>query len=351
MTTLVPAPKPKIQIAPPKGVSLLPEIDNFNGGSKKNEGRIDILDFGEEAITTDPLIIRGKTKFQPIVCFFYGRRGQGKTLGMTTTGAIMRERYRRMGLKNQLFSNYWTAFSDMSHPYLIDQLNEFPVWAHDGILMIDELASAFPSVRAQSTVNLLFSNLLTQIRKRRMEALFTTQFVSQVSFTVLVQTDLFILCESQMGGRAIKMYIFDYWGQWSGKFWKKRWPPMKQEADWVKTMHNTDKLWGSYNTDEVIASLHSDVRGEIIEQQYVFEQVPKALTETIESPSFDNPVDNLLAEVLKTSDRVDPSGIINQLKVMGVDEVKKQNDLKPFLTKHNLEFKKISGKTWAVPIE
>tara|TARA_B100000029_G_scaffold97226_2_gene87525 strand:+ start:2492 stop:3541 length:1050 start_codon:yes stop_codon:yes gene_type:complete len=349
MTTLVTPTKPKVELVPPKPVRIIPEVDNFYT-DRRDQGQIDIFDFGEETPTVDPLIIPGQKKFQPICVFFYGRRGQGKTLGMTTVAALMKERYRRARRKNQVFSNYWTSFSDFSHPYLIDQLNEFPEWAHDGILMIDELASAFPSVRAQSTVNLLFSNLLTQIRKRRMEALFTTQFVSQVSFTVLVQTDIFVLCEQLQSGRAIKMYLFDYWGQWSGKFWKKRWPPMKEEADWVKTIWNTDRLWGHYNTSEVIASLHSDVRGEIIEQQYVFEEEPKDLTETM-TEEFDNPVDRLIAEVLKTTDKIDPSGIINQLKVLGVEEVTKQNDLKPFLAKHGLVFKKINGKTWGVKDE
>ena len=119
MTTLVTPTIPKVELVPPKPVRIIPEVDNFYT-DRKDQGQIDIFDFGEETPTVDPLIIPGQKKFQPISVFFYGRRGQGKTQGMTTVAALMKERYRRARKKNQVFSNYWTSFSDFSHPYLID---------------------------------------------------------------------------------------------------------------------------------------------------------------------------------------------------------------------------------------
>ena len=92
-----------------------------------------------------------------------------------------------------------------------------------------------------SSINVLFTNMLTQLRKRKLEISFTTQFPQMISYGVLTQVDLFVLCEKVAGGRAIKLYIFDHWGQWTGKTWKKNFPQPKWEADWVKTILNQVK--------------------------------------------------------------------------------------------------------------
>ena len=90
-------------------------------------------------------------------------------------------------------------------PFLIDEMIQFPSWLRDGTVCIDEVGSAFPSVRAMSTINVLFTNMLTQLRKRKLEISFTTQFPQMISYGVLTQVDLFILCEKVANGRAVTL--------------------------------------------------------------------------------------------------------------------------------------------------
>ena len=298
----------------------------------------------------NPLDINGRKNFQPLVTFFFGRRGQGKTLAMTALAYLMHQRYQQSGLKNhKVLTNYATDFSTFT-PFLIDEMIQFPSWLRDGTVCIDEVGSAFPSVRAMSTINVLFTNMLTQLRKRKLEISFTTQFTQMISYGVLTQVDLFILCEKVANGRAVKLYIFDHWGQWTGNTWKKNFPQPKWEADWVKTIHNTDKLWGKYNTEEVIASLQSDARNEIIDSQYDFTESFGDKTKPI-NPESENPVEQLIEIVSSKEDRLDPVGLLNQIKEMDEpykSEITKQSDLIPYLNKFGFELKRIGNKTWGV---
>ncbi|MGE4582722.1 MAG: zonular occludens toxin domain-containing protein [Synechococcus sp.] len=295
-----------------------------------------------------------KKNFQPIVTFFFGRRGQGKTLAMTTLAYMMAERYKKAGLHNhQVLTNYATSFSTFT-PYLIDEMIQFPAWLKDGAVCIDEVQSAFPSARAMSSINVLFTNMLTQLRKRKLEISFTTQFPQMISYGVLTQVDLFVLCEKVAGGRAIKLYIFDHWGQWTGKTWKKNFPQPKSEADQIITLHNTDKMWGAYNTEEVVASFQSEHREQIIEDQYDF----SANEPEIEKPTAQDPIQKLIQIVGMTENKIDPYGILNQVKEMvqkdesgeleQYAEITKIYDLKPYFEKEGYGFVRQGGKTWGV---
>jgi len=297
----------------------------------------------------EPLRIPGQKTFQPLVIFFFGRRGQGKTLAMTAIAKLMAERYRTRGLKNTVLSNYWTDFSH-SDPYLIDRLNDFPSWARDGVIAIDEVASAFPSVRSMAGVNVMFTNFLTQIRKRNMEILFTTQFPSTVSHSLLMQVDLFVLCEKIQGGRGVKLFCFDYWGQWTGKFWKKRWPPLKEEADWSWTLHNTDRVWGSYNTSEVVASIHSDSRDDVISEAWEFPD-PAAELPDAESNSDDDGVDMVIRRNMAIGEKIDVDGLMTLIRDNDPDgPIQKKSDLEPYWKKHGLTVLTIDKKQWAAAI-
>lgn len=317
----------------------------------KGEPRpVEVFDNSSAEKIVEPIKVPGATQFQPLVIFFFGRRGQGKTLGMTAIGKIMAERYGRRNLKNKVFSNYWTDFSH-SDPYLVDKLNNFPEWAEDGIIMIDEVSSAFPSTRSMANVNVLFTNFLTQIRKRNMEIMFTTQFPSTVSHALLMQVDLFLLTEKIQGGRGIRFYVFDYWGQWTGKFNKKRWPPEKEEADWSWTLHNTDRIFGSYNTSEVVAAIHSDSRDDIIEAGWQFSTEEEEAAEEPEEDASHDEIDNIIIQSLRLGEKIDIDGLFQAIKVGNPDGIiQRKTDLKPYWTKHGLTVVTIDKKQWAAAI-
>jgi hypothetical protein len=328
-------------------INMLPKGDTSPFRTKEGAREISVLDSKPQEKVIQPLAIPGQKNFQPLVIFFYGRRGQGKTLAMTALAKLMWARYKSQKKHREIMTNYWTDFS-RSDPYIIDRLNDFPAWARDGMLCIDEVSTAFPSARAMANINLLFTNFLTQIRKRDVEVMFTTQFPSTVSHGLLMQVDLFVLCEKVQGGRGVKLYCFDYWGQWSGKFWKKRWPPLKEEADWSWTLHNTDRIWNSYSTGEVIASMYSETRDDVIAENWDFGNPADELP-NIDIVAGDGPVDLLIRQTLRTTNKIDPDGLWAAVSDNDLTaEVDSKAGLKVILTKHDLMPVTIEGKQWFV---
>jgi hypothetical protein len=80
----------------------------------------------------------------------------------------------------------------MCHPRLVDALITFPEWLHDCLILIDEIAVYFPSLRATSTAALNFSTFLQEIRKLRVDMVFTTQFPTMIIGQASLQIDLFV---------------------------------------------------------------------------------------------------------------------------------------------------------------
>lgn len=213
-------------------------------------------------------------KFRPLTILLIGRRGQGKTLLMTYLAAVMQERYRRSGKPSRVFSNYWTSFADLSTPFIFDAMLDpsHPQYGRiqRGLLCVDEIQTAAASRRAMAGINLSVSGLLTQIRKRQLEVLFTTQFPQVLDQQVLIQTDLFLECSLVAGGRGVQVLVHDFWGQWTGNNERKPWPPRASFADWTRTYWGTDKMFGHYDTDEFIVSMYmdQDKRAAIMEKEW-----------------------------------------------------------------------------------
>jgi hypothetical protein len=215
-----------------------------------------------------PLDIPGKRRLSPLVLFFFGRRGQGKSLVMSAIAKMMQDRYRSAGRDTGLVSNYYLDFADRADPYLLDELIEFPEWAYNLLVCIDEVATAFPGRRSLAKINVLFSSFLTQIRKRRIEVMFTTQFPQVMDQQILMQVDLFIRCEAIQGGRHVRLEIYDWWGQYTGNFDRKPWPPLVGTHDNEITIFNTNTVFGAYSTNEVVANVNSDSRDALIARQW-----------------------------------------------------------------------------------
>ena len=214
-----------------------------------------------------PEEVRAHRRFRPMVIMFIGRRGAGKSLAMTTLAYIQSRRYAAAGVAFSVVSNYKLQFATHATPYLIEELTQFPPWARDLYVCIDEVATAFPSRRSLAGVNLLFANWLTQIRKRRCEVAFTTQFPQVLDYQVLLQVDLFIRCQERAAGRAVELYIYDWWGQWTGNDSRRPWPPEHDTWDWNVTFLNTHTVWPLYDTEELVAPLWSSSREDVIAQE------------------------------------------------------------------------------------
>ena len=155
--------------------------------------------------------------FYPVIAMFWGRRGQGKTLSMTTVGAMMLQRYLRWGTKSsaanpdghKICANYHVSFADFYNPMLVDMLVDFPPWAHDMTCLVDEILAYFPNRRSLARGNLNFGTFLQQIRKRHIELLFTTQFPQNMDKIMVEQVDLFIRSEIFNRGNSVRLIIHD----------------------------------------------------------------------------------------------------------------------------------------------
>ena len=226
---------------------------------------------------------RSKSFGAPIVVLLMGRRGHGKTLFMTAMARHMIKQWDRLNADYRLFSNYRIDYMrkdksgrpiDMYSPYLIEDVMGYPDWFRNGYLLLDEIQTAASGRRSMSRSNVFLSTFLTQIRHRNIEAIFTTQFPQVLDYQLLLQVDLFVdidIAHRGKGGvpEVLTLYVHDYWGQWTGKNWRKYWPPRQWEADAVKRITNVSSVVGHYSTEQIIVPTFMDdwSRAQVIESE------------------------------------------------------------------------------------
>ena len=209
-----------------------------------------------------PEQMSARTRFQPTAMLLWGRRGQGKTSLVSWLALAMQRRYNARGLNFQVASNYKLAFSKLSTPYLCDAASRFEPWVRRLLICIDEVAEAFPSIRASSGYSRDFASFMRQIRKRECEVIAATQFPQDVDRRLLRQIDLFgevhysTSCDLEIDGVRCQAHCdvrwHDYWGQWTGDTSWKPWPPDPENFDWAKTYHGIEAIWGTYDTFEAV---------------------------------------------------------------------------------------------------
>tara|TARA_R100001163_G_C5066256_1_gene204584 strand:+ start:3119 stop:4255 length:1137 start_codon:yes stop_codon:yes gene_type:complete len=208
----------------------------------------------------------------PLVVLLMGRRGHGKTLFMTAMARHMIQQYEKAKSGYRLFSNYRIDYMrktpsgdmfDVYSPYLIEDVMGYPDWFRNGYLLLDEIQTAASGRRSMSRSNVFLSTFMTQIRHRNIEAIATTQFPQVIDYQLLLQCDLF--CSIEIAHRnekgipdVLTLYIHDYWGQWTGKDWRKYWPPRNHEADAVKKITGVASVIGHYSTEQIIAPTFMD---------------------------------------------------------------------------------------------
>ena len=221
-----------------------------------------------------PEKMRWKPRLEPIIAMLIGRRGRGKTLGMTYLGAFQKARYKHLGLPNLIGSNYWNEFADILNPELVPWFNTeglFDPRARRMYATVDEAGSQFANRRSLSQVNVDFMQVLTQIRKLETEMVFTTQFPQWIDMGVLYQIDLFIGMDMDMdanGGVDLNMAVWDWWGQWTGRNQRKIWPPQDSDIDWECTLVDADQMFGKYLTNQIIPPVWAKNRKQVIVSQW-----------------------------------------------------------------------------------
>lgn len=196
-----------------------------------------------------------RKRFRPQVLLLIGRRDMGKTMAMTAYALAMQRRYRAQHFHFRVATNYDCRFAEIVHPLLVEEMMTYPAWGHELLLCIDEIQNYTHRRRFMKAMNVEFSQFLTVVRKTRCECLMTTQFPHQVDFDVLMQIDGFIECEQFNDGRAIRLFVHDYWGQYIADWGVKRdWPPRRWQADKTMYLYNTDSVWNLYDSEQLIAS-------------------------------------------------------------------------------------------------
>lgn len=222
----------------------------------------------EERFQITPQTLVGHGKFEPLTIMLAGRRGHGKTLSMTAIGHLFKQAYERHNVNVNIAANYNTSVATeglrpdgdrWASPYLLEDLMEFPVWADELLVLIDEAATAFPRRRSNARINLDFSTFLQMIRKRNIELLFTTQFPGMLDDQLLINIDLYCMVNAwPKPGTApftnVTIAIWDWHGQFSGRFTRPRIPP-DGPPTWRRTLYNVHTAYDLYNTKEVIGRL------------------------------------------------------------------------------------------------
>jgi len=218
-------------------------------------------------------------KFYPSCKFFFGRRGTAKSLSMVFMAWGLSNAFdEHMGPAKychickyshrpvRIAANFQCKFADIQDPYLVDRLQTYPMWAHDLVVLIDEIATYCPSARAMSRTTLELGTWLQQIRKRRIEIFMATQFPQDITRTVLRQVDYFMEPEPIAEGRAVKLYFYDIWGQYTGNYGLTKWPPTREDSFTEKFLPRTYRVWGQYDTEEIFAPIWASERDNMIDE-------------------------------------------------------------------------------------
>ena len=238
----------QVAATPKRSVRALPR--HYYGGRPKAASQV--LFLGE---------VPSRTIFRPCVTIRWGRRGRGKSVSLTAEGRHFQAAYQQRGLPFLVAANYQNDYADVTRPHLVEELIEFPEWGWRLRILLDEISLYLHRRRWMNERNLNFEAMLQQVRKRSIEVSMATQFPQRLDTNIVDQIDLFIDCELVFKGCGhpdhrfcIMQRIHDWWGQWTGKTWRKPWPPNPWDWDYFKWFHNCDQFFGAFDTEQVFAA-------------------------------------------------------------------------------------------------
>lgn len=280
------------------------------GMSKIGVSPFQMVNEAEETgiVSFDAQNIPKKNKqFHSDLLLLSGPRGNGKSATQTILLELQLRRMLADRFQWGVWTNYQCSFAELQHPYLLEILQQYPKTARNKSVGVDEIQNATPSRRSLARINLDLTAFLTQIRKRAIDGVFTTQFPSVLDQWIIMQFSLFIRCKAHFDGRVIECFVFDYWGQYTGRDYRKTFPPRIGEHDWSFFISGVENVWGKYKTNELQPPIWADRRKEILEETgWKFgedawdatEEDKKALGELRETPAPEGEVMQGRAEIV-----------------------------------------------------
>lgn len=116
-----------------------------------------------------------------------GRRGRGKSL----LAVYYTHSYFKLG--KTIYSNIWLSF-----PYkkiTLEMLRDLPECLNDSVILLDEIQVWADAYKFFSKSSMSLSKLVTQLRKRNIILIFTTQFMKQTIVRVRDQVDYIVVMQ------------------------------------------------------------------------------------------------------------------------------------------------------------
>lgn len=168
----------------------------------------------------------------PIIAVI-GDRGDGKTL---TTTAISVSMHLIDGLN--IFANYEIKGVPYRH-IDFETLSDFPEWLRDGVIVYDELHVGFDAYNFFSTQVKDMTLFITQLRKRRLTFIFTTQIFIQVPKRLRLLTNYIFECRQTDMEGTVKILVFDR--------------SKMEDEGYIGTKYLLgEQFYKNYNTEEII---------------------------------------------------------------------------------------------------
>lgn len=120
-----------------------------------------------------------------------GDRGDGKTCLMTY---LLKKAFDN---DINVFSNYKLEFTDDNHYISFEEMALLPNYLFDAYVGMDEIQMALDSRKFMSQTNSNLTKLVTQIRKRGLTLIYTTQRLGMADLRLRQQTDYLFFPEKQ----------------------------------------------------------------------------------------------------------------------------------------------------------
>lgn len=174
-----------------------------------------------------------------------GKQGEGKTLFMVSLLKSDLETYPN----RKVFSNIWLdvphekitfdrEIDGENHIDILEKINTDPTYFNNSIMFIDEIHLYVDSYNFMGKNNKVLQKFISQLRKRNILILATTQYFSQVDIRI----------------RAHTRYLFKMKKITPSKYKAEVHIPERHDSEYVKTINieNMNKYFNCYNTNEVV---------------------------------------------------------------------------------------------------
>lgn len=170
----------------------------------------------------------------------HGFRGSGKSL---LAAYLCAHAHYTFGTK--IFHNNVLNFGELIE---VEDLIELTEDVSNAIIFIDEIQTIGDSVRATSTLSYLFTQMLMQLRKRKIIIIWTSQNLRQINSRILWQTDFLVECKTPPTENAGKIVFFNIVSNGT----------VAPEGQNKKgTLYRADRFWKMYDTGAIVDSTKS----------------------------------------------------------------------------------------------